>query len=63
MKLKKVFKRAAKSFSYASQCKPFNDDQKVGGFVRYKGKYYHLVIAPMSDEPCVCVVEDQDDKR
>ncbi len=61
MSLKKVFKKATKPFSYATKCKPF--DGKVGGYVRYRGKFYNIVIAPLPDNPCVPLTEDQDDKR
>ena len=51
--LTKVFKKITKQFTTASKCKPTGDDA-VAGFVRYKGKLYHIVVSTV-DEDNFCV--------
>jgi hypothetical protein len=52
-RVKKVFKKIAKRFKVASKCKPTCDDAVVG-FVRYKGRLYHIVVSTV-DEDNFCV--------
>lgn len=46
--LKKVFKKIAKRFKVASKCKPTCDDA-VAGFVRYRGRLYHIAVSTMEE--------------
>ena len=59
--LKKVFKRLAKRFKVASKCKSIGDDA-VAGFVRHKGKLYHIVISTVDENNfCVQVPKEEGD--
>jgi hypothetical protein len=49
MSAKKVYKKAVKRFAAASDCK--GTKEKVGGIIRYKGKFYGVTIEEIEQPP------------
>jgi hypothetical protein len=49
MSVKKVYKKAVKQFAAASACK--GTKKKVGGIIRYRGKFYAMTIQEVEQPP------------